>query len=165
MKINRMFWAIMITVCTLIAFGVVLLVSTNKDFDDMKKSVTVSADGVTQETLEIKDLSLVPGDKVEYEISLTITASATYHLTLDFSEEKDGGLKQFVNTTIKLDEKEVSSDKLSAFLSGKKMDEKLAAEEGQVLSLKIIYDMGIEVGDEAQETYSDFDVALTIEVD
>ncbi len=67
------------------------------------KEITVSADGVTESILPIRDLHLNPTETKEYNVNLFCRASGGYNVYLDFEETEDGGMKPFVDVAVKVD--------------------------------------------------------------
>ena len=128
-----------------------------------EEGITVSADGVTEAVVEVRDLSLVPAQSKEYTINLICKATGGYHISLIYEEKIDGGMKQFVNVTVKLGDREVYRGSLSGLLNGEEViqfDGEL--EEKEPLPVTVIYEMPTSIGNEAQGTYADFDVRVEI---
>jgi hypothetical protein len=131
--------------------------------DKFQEKITVDADGVTETTLEVRDLALIPTQKSEYSVNLVCAASGGYFVYLDFTEEKDGGMKPFVVVTVSCDGKQVYSGRLNELLDSDyiiEFEAELEAKEPRVISFK--YEMPYETGNEAQGTYADFNIKLTI---
>ncbi len=144
--------------------AVMLIVFVEQAHDDFEKGITVSAEGVTTETLEVRDLTLNPTETREYEVNLTCPASGSFDISLVFEEVIDGGMKQFVDVTVSLGDTEVYRGRLSELIASGtavSFEGELLAEEPLVLSVS--YTMPRDVGNEAQGTYAEFDVHLTVE--
>ena len=156
---------------SMFAFSLVLLLlmSTMLTFymiyahETFEEGITVSENGVTEAVVEVRDLNLAPSESREYVINLVCKASGGYHITLEYEEQLDGGLKQFVNVAVRLGEETVYEGRLSKLLSG---EEKIqfdgVLEEKTPLPITVIYEMPVSIGNEAQGTYADFDVRLKI---
>ena len=146
------------------AMAVMLILFIDKAHDDFKEDVKVNAEGVTLETLTVKDLKLTPNESKEYTVNLTCAASGSYYISLDYEEIKDGGMKSFVDVIVKCDEAEVYNGSLTELLdNGRiiKFEDELHATEPLVVS--ICYKMPYNIGNEAQGTYADFKIDLKIE--
>lgn len=144
--------------------AVMLIVFVGKAKEDFPKNITVSESGVTESILSVRDLKLNPTESKEYSINLVCAASGSYHIYLDYEEKKDGGMKPFVNVSIKFDNELVYEGGLAALLDGGvviQFEGELNSNEPLVVS--ICYLMPYNVGNEAQRTYADFDIHLRIE--
>ena len=146
------------------AMAIMLILFVDKAHDDLKESIKVNSDGVTYETLTVKDLKLTPDESREYTVSLTCAASGSYYISLDYEEMKDGGMKSFVDVTVKCGEAEVYNGSLTKLLDEDhiiKFEGELHATEPLVVS--ICYKMPYSIGNEAQGTYADFKIDMKIE--
>ena len=130
--------------------------------NEFRGDIWIEIDGKKQETLDVKDLKLVPGGKIEYEINLHCERDGSYVVQMIYEEKKDGGLKQFVDVSILYGGAEVSTGKLSDLLLGEPIlfnaGEFTAGETKEFL---IVYSMSIDVGDEAKGTSSSFAIDFT----
>lgn len=148
-------------VLAMMAIALIVFLDWAKDkFDE---GITVSADGVTESILSVRDLKLNPTESKEYSINLVCEATGSYHIDLDYLEKFDGGMKNFVNVTVVCEGATVYEGSLVDLLDNQEVisfEGELHADEPLVVT--VIYDMPYEVGNEAQGTYSDFDILLTI---
>lgn len=143
--------------------AVALIFFLDKAEEDFSKDITVSEEGVTESILSVKELKLNPTESREYSINLVCTASGTYEITLDYEEKSDGGMKHFIEVTVKANESIVYEGGLQELLdSDKKIVFESELHEKEQLPISISYHMPREVGNEAQRTYADFDVHLEI---
>ena len=144
--------------------GVMLLVFVNQAHDEFKESIEVSENGVTEEVLAVRDLMLNPADQKQYEIRLTCPASGQFDITLDHEEIKDGGMKPFVNVRISCNERELYCGTLVDLLDhGATVSVKEELHATDPLILYVAYEMPYETGNEAQDTFADFNIHLKIE--
>ena len=153
-----------ISLALLGAIGVMLLVFVNQAHEEFKENVQVSENGVTEEVLVIRDLMLNPAEKKQYEVKLTCPASGQFNITLDHEEIEDGGMKPFVNVRIFCNDREVYCGTLVELLDHgtlATMQAELHATEPALL--RVVYEMPYETGNEAQGTFADFNIRLTIE--
>ncbi len=160
--------SINILIVSLLLLGIIavmLIVFLGKAKEDFPENITVSEDGVTESILAVRDLKLNPTESKEYSVNLVCAASGSYHIYLDYEEKEDGGMKSFVDVTVKFDGKVVYEGDLAALLGDEgeliQFEGELHAEEPLVVS--ICYLMPYDVGNEAQGTYADFDIHLKIE--
>lgn len=143
--------------------SVMLIVFLDKAEEDFPKDIRVKQDGVTQTILPIRDLKLNPTESKEYTVDLFCAASGAYNVCLDYTEKVDGGMKPFVNVIVKVDGEVMYDGKLETLLNTDEVisfESELKADEPVVLSLT--YLMPREIGNEAQATYSDFNILLSI---
>lgn len=145
------------------AVAVVLFVFLGHAKEVFDDNLTVSADGETTHVMKVRDLRLNPADSREYTVNLLCEASGGYRITLDFEEKTDGGIKHFINVSVKCGDETVYTGPLALLIDEGKTVEFLATlEADDPVPITIKYEMPYETGNEAQETYSDFNVKLTI---
>ena len=144
--------------------AVMLIFFLNKVKEDFSENITVSADGVTEETLSVRDLKLVPAESKEYSVNLVCEASGNFCIYLNCEEKEDGGMKPFVEVTVKANGEAVYEGTLAELIdSGKTVEFEGELKSTEPLVVTIVYEMPREIGNEAQGTYSDFDIHLKIE--
>ena len=144
--------------------SIMLSVFLEEAHDEFKETVTVNSDGVTEETLTVRGLSLVPGQEQEYEVGLRCMASGSYFISFQFIEKVDGGMKEFIYLTITSGDTTVYSGELAALIDTQVrvgFDGYLNADDP--LKITINYKMPIDIGNEARNTFADFDINLKIE--
>jgi hypothetical protein len=141
---------------------ITFLESVKQDFED---NIKVSEDGVTESVQQVRDLKLNPTESKEYRVDLVCAASGSYYIYIDYEEKEDGGMKPFVEVTVKLGDEVVYEGSLAMLLEDGcepiQLEGELHAEEP--LPITVCYLMPREVGNEAQGTYADFDLHLKIE--
>lgn len=161
---NRSVAILIVALLLLTVLSVSLVVLVEHAHDEFKEDVTVRKNGVTEERLSVRGLSLVPTEKREYEIDLTCVASGSFDVILDYEEKADGGLKNFVNVSVKADGQLVYQGRLSDLLDrGDVIRFEGELKEKEPLVVTICYEMPRETGNEAQKTSADFDIKLRIE--
>ena len=149
----------------LVMMSIMLVVFLDKAHDDFPKDVTVSANGVTEKLLNVRNMTLLPTDKREYSVNFYCAASGLYDMEIDYIEKKDGGMKSHVNVSILFDGDVVYSGRLSELLD--KERDPIVKFDGQLhetkpMTVTFVYEMPGEVGNEAQGTWSDFDIRFTV---
>ena len=143
--------------------GVMLAAFLGKAKEDYPNEITVKENGVTESILEVRDLKLNPTESMEYDVNLLCDASGMYHISLDYNETEDGGMKPFVDVTVKVGGEQVYEGKLEELLrDGVVIECEGELQSKEPLVLSICYLMPYDVGNEAQGTYSDFDISITI---
>lgn len=148
----------------LAAMSVALIVFLGDAYSDFPDRITVEADGVTEKIVNIRDLKLTPTEKKEYSVNFYCAASGLYSFTVDYMEKKDGGMKNYVNVDIIFGDEVIYEGSLSELLDGDVSVEF----EGQLcdsepLTVSFAYEMPKDVGNEAQGTWSDFDIKFTVD--
>ena len=144
-------------------FAVVLIVFLEDTHDNFEENIVISQDGVTEEVLKFENLRLVPTQKTEYTVNLVCAASGKYHISLDYAEKTNGGMRDFIKVLIKYGDNVAYSGGLNDLLLGSvvEFDGELYADDP--LPITINYAMPEEVGNEAQGTFEDFIICLKIE--
>ena len=144
--------------------SIMLIVFIDRAHEDFKKDITVSATGVTEKTLTVRDLQLSPTQQTEFDVGLTCAASGSYHISLDYVEQRDGGMKHFIDVVVKYNGEVVYEGNLLELLDGDEIVRfEGVLEEKEPCTITIVYEMPIDVGNEAQGTSADFDIRLRIE--
>ena len=163
---NRSVNILIVALLLLALMSVMILVFLEKAHDDFPKDITVVEDGVTESLLPIRDLKLNPTESKEYSVNLYCAASGSYYIYLDYEETEDGGMKHFVDVTVKANDTVVYEGKLDKLIDDPneiiQFEGELNAKSKDPFVISITYLMPREIGNEAQGTYSDFDIHLTI---
>ena len=159
---NRSINMLIVALLLLGAFAVAINVFLGIAKRDFPKYITVSANGVTESILPIRDLQLNPAESKEYTVNLVCAASGSYYIYLAFEEEEDGGMKNFVDVTVFAGETQVYSGALAELIEGKLIEFEGVLQEKDPLPVTLRYEMPYETGNEAQGTYADFNVRLKI---
>ena len=160
---NRSINMLIVGLLLIAALSVTLMVFIEDTHDKFEERITVNANGKTEAVLEVKDLKLTPSATSEYSINLVCAASGMFDVYLDYEEEKDGGMKNFVNVLIKFDDEIAYSGTLTELLDGNKIVEFVSElKEKEPVIVNIKYEMPYTVGNEAQGTYADFKINLKI---
>lgn len=145
-----------------VAFGIVLI----KSHGDFKKNadIIVSED----ETIKVKDFDVsltgfYPGKSQEYGISLVCKAEGGYKITLSFKKTGDGTLENYIDTEVSVGGESKETNLLKNYLEGEEVffSEDLDSKEPLIINVK--YTMPLDVGDEAQNAVTNFDLTVKIE--
>lgn len=162
-KTNRNIGIMIVAFLLFVVLSVILIVFLIRAHENFEKNIKVKENGVTEAVFAVRDLALVPTESREYHINLVCEASGGYHVFLDYNEKKDGGMKHFVEVTVKVDGKTVHVGSLAELIDDGKtvtFDSELYADDPVVIT--VVYRMPDDVGNEAQGTYADFDICLKI---
>ena len=160
---DRSFYILLVAILLLSLMALMLWLFLHKADEEFEGSILVKENGITETLIPVRDLTLVPGDKKEYDIKLVCQASGSYFIHLDFEERDDGGMKEFVNVVVEFDGVQVYEGRLTELLDDGKIietEDNLYAEDPVIVTVRYI--MPIETGNEAQGTSSDFDIHVVI---
>lgn len=154
--------SLVVALLLLSVMAIILIFYVEEDLPRLSETVTVTSDGVLEETLVVDDLTINPGEKRECVIFLKSELDTDFDVTLKFEESFDGGLKSFIDVEIFSGDERVYIGVLAELLSGQAVEfnEDLS---NQPTLLKIIYKMPVQTGDEAQNTTASFYIRLKIQ--
>ena len=154
--------SLVVALLLLSVMAIILIFYVEEDLPRLCETVTVTSDGVLEETLVVDALTINPGDKRECVIFLKSELDTDFDVTLKFEESFDGGLKPFIDVEIFSGDERVYIGVLAELLSGQAVEfnEDLS---NQPTLLKIIYKMPVQTGDEAQNTTASFYIRLKIQ--
>ena len=144
--------------------SIMLIVFVQQAHEDFPENIRVGEDGKLDTIMTVQDLRLNPTEKREYDIHLYCAASGSYYISLDYEELRDGGMKQFVNVTVRCADMVIFEGMLTDLLDGDtvvKFEGNLESEDP--LTVSVSYEMPEHIGNEAQGTSADFDIRLKIE--
>lgn len=144
-----------------IIFGIVLVIVQCNADESFVRNVTLSENGVTQEELTFSASGLKPGDRRDYTLNLKCNVDGTYAIDLAFSEEKDGGLRNFITVTLTYEGSRAEYT-LDELFNGQIVDFNCDIASAPA-EIHLIFTMPSEVGNEAQGADTDFIVILTAE--
>ena len=145
--------------CLMVILGFVVWAFINNFFK--APEVNFDAEGVS-ETVSISGLALAPGDEREYSFDLKCRDSGKYQVSIELLEKADGGLKEFINVRVFLGDELVFSGNLSEVMGDSEVLLKEHTFGRESVELRIVYDMPLEVGNEAMGKYADFDMTLLL---
>ena len=115
-----------------------------------------------EETVSIDGLGLVPGESREYSFVLNCTKEGRYAIGIKVDETKDGGLKNFVNVKIKIGDDTLLEDKLVNITDQTTVLDLSYPFLKTTEAFTVVYTMPLDVGNEAMNTYADFDMTVLI---
>ena len=150
---------LIVSLCVLAATGGLLAANTQIAHEEFEENITLSKEGATNATLCVQNLTLCPSTSRTYTVHLKCKASGTYRILLDYEEKNDGGLKPFVNVTVRVGGEDAWQGTLAELLDGQTVPTltgELQAKEP--FDVQVIYTMPEQVGNEAQDTFSDFEI-------
>lgn len=143
--------------------GVVLTIYVFTRDDDRTVIKMDIADGST-ESLAFEHLAMIPGEELEYVLSLDSEINEVYDVTLEFTETEtteDQRLKQFAFVRIEYGNEVICDKLLSAILEDDPIHIPIDLSGIKRQKLTIFYYMPIDVGNEAMGAEAFFDLTLT----
>ncbi len=152
---------ILMSLIVLTVTGLVMALGVNdaqSGFTD--KSTVVLEDGKDRE-LSVKLSGLVPASSASYAVKLVGTKDDFLNVHVTFNKHGRSDLAEFVKVEIKMDGETIGSAMLSEYLNGKSADFKCEFEKNDHQKIEIVYSMGIDVGDEAQNTEAEFGIVFS----
>ena len=153
---------LLVTSSILTLIGVGLMWSSIATSEEANE-ITVHVEDSFMESVEFKDLVLIPGESCEYTIKLKGEAAKQYDISLDFVETEEKTLKNFAYVKI-ISADEVICDML---LADAFEDDSLVLpvdfSETKNTELTIIYYLPENVGNEAKNAEALFELHLSAE--
>ncbi|MBR2322030.1 MAG: hypothetical protein IKA54_00335 [Clostridia bacterium] len=140
-----------------------LIFYVEEDVPRLSETVTVSSDGVAEETLTVQSLTINPGETRECYVFLRSELEGDFSVKVTFDEICDNGLKPFVDVIVYIDDEAVYDGTLTNLLANTAVSflENLDSETPSIL--KIQYKMPVETGNDAQGTTASFYIKIKIE--
>lgn len=155
-------YILLAAIAAVMILGVVILAVVISTGDDFVHNITLAENGRTMQKLEFSVSGLAPGGSREYTLNLKSQVDAHYSIALDFAEQGDGALKNFVDVTILCGEQSHTYS-LADLFEGKTTQFDLDIGRGRSAVITITYSMPQSVGNEAQGATADFVINLTAE--
>lgn len=145
---------------TLVVIGIALIIwmLLNPIFRNNVIKVDVEDNG--QKIVEFESLNIIPGSIEEYKIKLQTEVASTYEITLDFIEEEDLGLKEFVYVKIQMGDNVLCDKLLKDVFEEETITFECEMELRKKYDINITYYMLENVGNEAKNTQSTFDLVI-----
>lgn len=160
---NRSINIIIVALLLLSVLSVVLIVFLDDAHKKFPESITVSEDGVTEKIGKIRGLKLVPTARKEYSVDFFCAASGKYEFDIEYDEIEDGGMKKFVNVKVTFDGEDIYKGTLESLLDTDTVIEFDGdLHETEPVTVVFSYEMPYEIGNEAQGTWSDFNIIFSV---
>ena len=158
---KRSFMRIILVISSALIIIGILLMLQNMASSDGKDEITVRVNNDMVETLEFKELALIPGESCTYTIKLKGSSAKQYILSLDFIEKGDQTLKDFARVKM-ISDGEIIYDKL---LSDAFVDDDIALDvdfrDSRNTELTLVYYLPMDVGNEAKNAEAIFDLQIS----
>ncbi len=151
----------MIASSALILVGVALTVYFSVAFNN-RRVIKIDVEPDEIHSVEFKELFLIPGQEEEYILSLKSDIKEKYNAEIIFDEIADGKLKNFARARIELNDEVIFDDSLASLLDGDKITLSIDPKKNPAKQIKITYYLPAEVGNDAQDTTSDFELLISI---
>lgn len=154
---------VLISASALIIVGVSLLgwmLATSGD----RNVIKIELENGKTETVEFKELALVPGSSCEYKIKLKGENAKKYELILDFVEKgkaEENTLKNFAYVKIVSNGSVICDELLATALERDDITLHVDFKEKKNTELTVIFYLPIDVGNEAKNSAAVFELLLT----
>ena len=155
---NQIRRIVMVVGSLLILLGVALMLwmlSTEDERNVIKLDL-----GVT-ESIEFKDLDLIPGEKCEYTVKLENSGVDKYGLRLKFVETEEKTLKYYARVKILSGGETVCDELLADIFTDKEIVLPVDFKQNKNTELTIVYYLPLDVGNEAKNAEAKFELQLT----
>jgi len=151
---------ILVVISILIIVGVILMwwMLTHQG---QRSLYNVQLDVGQTVTIPFKDVALVPGGEFEYVIRFDQASSSEYDLTLDIVERESDGLEQYARIKLFADGELLGDELLKNIFEGGLFVIPVDFSEEDSMKLKIVYYLPEDIGNEAKNTKSVFDLVFT----
>lgn len=124
---------------------------------------TIALGEERQDEMDVKLSGLCPGMSRLYEINLRANSGDGFKITMAFERAEADSLAQFVDVEVRACGETVDSAKLSEYLDGKQISFPVKFDGVSEINVEIVYSMGRDVGDEAQNAEADFKIVISSE--
>ncbi len=162
--IKKLSIVLIVALATLTVAGVVVgIIVYNKNNDLLANNETIIVNEKEYTEFNVDLAGIAPGDIQSYIIPMTVTEAGQYDVVLAFEKGELDSLAKYLDAEIKLNGEKIDGANLSEYLQGKQTVIELDLEESTRVEVEIVYAMGLDVGDEAQNTKADFKLTLTVE--
>ena len=148
----------------LLSLGAIALLIYSLSQSNLEKTISVESEGITTETLTVKGLALHPGEQQEYTVVFEGELDGDFTVSLDYRETRNGGMKPFVAAILRTGGSVVYEGTLAELLNSDRVitfDARLSPDDP--LTLSLCYQMPSHIGNEAQGTFAEFDITVTVE--
>lgn len=161
---NRSFYILITAMVLLSIMAFILIAYIFRADQKFEGSIMVKENGITETLIPVRDLVLSPGVEKDYDVKLICDATGTYDVYLNFVEVEDGGMKEFVLVAVELDGKQVYEGSLTELIDeGVTIETVCELKSNDPVDVTFKYTMPLDTGNEAQGTFSTFDVHVVIE--
>ena len=162
---------LLITVAALAIIGIllVLFVTFFKDgFPIIATDVSIieiNLDDDSEQIIEFKDLELIPGYGIEYNVKVSVDKSDEYDLSFDFVTLDDSKLKKYTHVKIVDEDGVVICDELlKELLDNDGVTHTFKISRFNPLYLDVIYYMDESVGNEAKGLEMTFNLVVSADI-
>ena len=148
----------------LMLVAAIYLIAYNLSQSELQKTISIKGDGVTTDRIEVRQLLLHPGETQEYTVTFKSELEGEFAISLDYCETRDGGMKPYVNAVISSGDRVLFNGALETLLQKNRtvhFDAELNPKDP--LTITLCYSMPENIGNEAQATFAEFDIIVTVE--
>ncbi len=158
-KLLSLIFIVVLSTVTLVDLG--YFVWKRMQSQSFASEKTIRLDETEQTEMEVHLSGLCPGDSTSYTLHLKAREGEDFSVLMSFDKSGASNLAPFVDVEICLQGEKIDGGKLSEYLNGKIVTFPTRFDGGSQIDVEISYSMGLEVGDEAQNTTADFSIVLS----
>ncbi len=158
---KRTSYILILSLVAITMIGIIIGVWSYVSQDKFVNEKTIVLNEQPQTEMEVSPSGLCPGMSVSYKIHLRANEGDSFGITMDFKKTDTDSLAQFVDVEVRLSGEKIDSAKLSEYLGGKQITFPIEFDGTSEIDIEIVYSMGIDVGDDAQNTTADFNIVLS----
>lgn len=151
-------------ICLGVAIIVAALFSAYLLTADQQRMIRLVIEPEGAYMVSFENLSMIPGEPVNYTLVLEDELSENYHVCLQFVEREEAEettLKFFTDVTIEVDGEVLCNQSLDQLFKGEQIDFVVALSQEDKKEISICYYMPEDVGNEAQNAKAEFDLLVT----
>ena len=161
---KRTFQIMIVAMLVVSILAVMFIFFLDRAHGEFRDNVRVRSVGRTEKVMAIQNLQLNPTEKEEYTVDFTCDASGGYDFSIEYIETEDGGMKHFVNVTMYFSDEAIYTGSLAELIDSD-VTVSFVGElhETKPTTVKFVYEMPYETGNEAQGTWADFKIRFSVE--
>ncbi len=152
---------LILALCVYALLGIILLLYVATAHKDYRKEIILVVDDTPTAVLDMSWLDINPGETFEYTVKLKCKAFGNYSLNFSFGENSRGGLEDFIDVEIKHEDISYKNSLKTLLDSDVIYTFDCYLNKNTATEISITYSMPENVGNDAQNSFSDFSVLLT----
>lgn len=161
MNKKKMTNVILGSLITLVVIGIALIIWMLLHPILRNNVIRVDVEENEEKIVKFESLNIVPGSSDEYTIKLQTEVASTYQISLDFIEEEDLGLKEFVYVKIQIGNEILCDKLLKDVFEEEVISFECKMELRKKYDIEVTYYMLESVGNEAKNTQTTFNIVIS----
>ena len=153
---------LLIVTSVILVIAIVFLIYFYATRDTRENVIDVKLESGESSSLKFENLTLLPGESCEYELELSHRVKADYDITLSFSDQdSELTLKSFVYAKVTAGDEVICDTLLSELFDGEALTFSRELSKDKAETVKILYYMPSEVGNEAKNAEAKFNLVIS----